>query len=403
MKKQIWLVFVASISTSLFAQTNAPESTSPVATPPPAMTVPAPAAVEPAPAATNAPAKKKIISHKKRKLAAAEAAMVESPVTLVPGPAEVSASNINVRGQAGLKGEVIAHLTAGDTVTVLEQINLHKHKADEPAQWARIAFPTNASVWVNTKYIDAVNKTVLPKRLNLRAGPGENYSIVGLVERGTTVSEILNKGKWAQIEAPTNAYAFVAAMYLKQEALAAAPANAAPPMETGPAPAPQPAETMPAPAPTTVAEAQPVVTEPTNAPVALEMNAAPAAATETNAAPAAAVDTNAPAAAVEQTPPPPRVVTHEGFVRHVTSVIEPTAYELYEPSTDVAIDYLYTTTTNLDLSRYNGLHIIVTGEEGLAARWNETPVLTIQRILVVPDANAVPRFQSVSPNKGHHN
>jgi hypothetical protein len=106
---------------------------------------------------------------------------------------------------------------------------------------------------------------------------------------------------------------------------------------------------------------------------------------------------------VEQGPPPPRIVTHEGYVRHVTSVIEPTAYELYDPNTFTSIDYLYTTTTNLDLSRYNGLHIIVTGEEGLAERWNQTPVLTIQRILVVPgQSNAVPRFQSVSPRTGHH-
>lgn len=96
-------------------------------------------------------------------------------------------------------------------------------------------------------------------------------------------------------------------------------------------------------------------------------------------------------------------MTHEGVVRHVTSVIAPTAYELYDPKTGTTINYLYTTTTNLDLSRYNGLRIIVTGEEGLAERWKDTPVLTIQRILVVPtETNAVPRFQSVSPRTGHH-
>jgi len=393
MKKQIWLVFVATISTSLLAQTNAPESTPPVATPPPAVTVPATTAVAPAPAATNAPAKKKVVPRKKRKLAAAtEAAVAEPPVALVPGQAEVGANNINVRGQASLKGEVITRLARGDAVTVLEQINLPKHKASEPAQWAKIAYPTNASVWVNAKYIDAANKTVLPKKLNLRAGPGENYSIVGLVERGTPVSEILNKGKWMQIEPPTNAYAFVAAMYLKQEALAAAPANAAPPVETAPAPAP--AATMPAPAPTPVAEAQPVVTVPANPPVA----------PETAAAPAVAVETNAAAAPGEQVPPPPRIVTHEGYVRHVTSVIAPTAYELYDPNTFTTVNYLYTTTTNLDLSRYNGLRITVTGEEGLAARWNDTPVLTIHRILVVStDTNAVPKYQSVRPRTGHRN
>ncbi len=41
------------------------------------------------------------------------------------------------------------------------------------------------------------------------------------------------------------------------------------------------------------------------------------------------------------------------------------------------------TTTNLNLARYNGLHITVTGEEGLDPRWQDTPVLTIQKIYVL--------------------
>src|SRR5208282_4983563 len=111
MKKQIWSVFVATISTSLLAQTNAPEMTPSTAAPAPAMTAPAATTAEPAPAVTNAPAKKKIVPRKKRKLSAAKEAMfTEAPVALVPGPAEVGANNINVRGQASLKGEVIAHL-----------------------------------------------------------------------------------------------------------------------------------------------------------------------------------------------------------------------------------------------------------------------------------------------------
>jgi hypothetical protein len=44
---------------------------------------------------------------------------------------------------------------------------------------------------------------------------------------------------------------------------------------------------------------------------------------------------------------------------------------------------LYTTARDLDLGRYKGLRIIVTGEEGLDERWRNTPVLTIQRIQVL--------------------
>jgi hypothetical protein len=67
----------------------------------------------------------------------------------------------------------------------------------------------------------------------------------------------------------------------------------------------------------------------------------------------------------------------------VTSIIAPTAYVLCDAANGREINYLYTTSTNLDVSRYSGMHIVVTGEEGLAERWKETPVLTIQRIEVL--------------------
>ena len=115
MKKQIWLVFVATISTSVLAQTNAPGSSAPIATPAPAATAPATPAVAPAPAVTNAPAKRTFFLRKKRTPSAAkEPTFTEPPVVLMPGPAEVGVNNINVRGQASFKGEVITHLAKGD-------------------------------------------------------------------------------------------------------------------------------------------------------------------------------------------------------------------------------------------------------------------------------------------------
>jgi uncharacterized protein YgiM (DUF1202 family) len=361
MKTNYWLVLGTMIAASAIAQNNTntlPEMPAPV-TSPAAEMAPAPAA------ATNTPTAAPV-KHKQRAAAPAKAVALKEPtVALVAGPAEVTVSNLITRGQAGLKGEIIAHLFKGDTVTVLSQINLDKHAAGEPAQWAKIAYPTNAHVWVNAKYIDAANNVVSARKLNLRAGPGENYNVVGVLERGAPVSQVSTKDAWMKIGAPTNAYAFVAAMYLKQ--VAPAPIAAAP----------APAETEPTPMPTPVPEAQPIVTEPINPPPAV---AAPEP---------AAVDTNVP-------PPPPRVATHEGVVRHVSSLITPTEYELYDPTTDKNVNFLYTTTTNLDLSRYVGMRIIVTGEEGLAARWADIPVLTIQRILVI-DTNAAPKLIYRSP------
>jgi uncharacterized protein YgiM (DUF1202 family) len=339
------------------------------------MVVPAPTLVTPVvETKVTTPAKKSVV--KKKKAPAAKVAapkktiFSEAHATLAAGPAEVVVNHINVRGQAGLKGEVIAHVQKGETVNVISQITLDKHKADEPAQWAKITLPTNVTVWVNTKFIDAATKTVTPKKLNLRGGPGENYSVLGVVEKGTAVTEAGTKGDWTKIEAPANSYAFIAAMYLKQEASGNVPNN--PPAST---------ETPSIPAtPTTVADTAPIVAvAPTTIPAGSDLAVAPPVMQpqviiQTNII--IVTDTNVP-------PPPPRIVTHEGSVRRSVSVVAPTYFELYDPANDRAINYLFSNTTNLNLVRYNGLHINVTGEEGLDARWQATPVLTVQKIYVL--------------------
>ena len=376
------------VATGAVAQNNTnalPPIPAPVIAPTPE---PAAAAAAPAVAPAAEPVKKAAPA-KPRKIK--RAALKEPAVTLLPGAAEVAAENLNVRGQAGLKGEAIAHLKKGDVVAVLSQINLDKHETGEPAQWAKIALPASTKTWIYTRFIDAATKTVTPKKLNLRAGPGENFSVLGVIEHGTAVKEITTKGGWTQIEPPENAYGFVAAMYLKQTASGTTvAANVPPSTETAPMPMPM---AMPAPTPTPVPEAAPIVTEP--APPA------PVAAPPTAAAPEV-VDANA-AAVGDTNPPPPRIVSHEGVVRHVDSIIAPTAYELYDPATGKEINYLHTTAVSLDISRYSGMRIVVTGEEGLAKRWNDTPVLTIQRIVVL-DPNALnngPRLDYRIPKQIH--
>ena len=387
MKTNCWLILGTMLATSAVAQVNTnklPE-------------IPAPATVTLTPvtiaAPTNAVApvtKKKKAAPVVKKKKAVVKKLTEPSATLVAGPATVVSANLNLRGQAGLKGEVVGHLKAGDTVTVISQINLDKHAADEPAQWAKIALPTSSKVWVNSKYVDAATKTVSVKKLNLRAGPGENYSVLGVIEKGAAVTEITNKNDWTQIETPANAFAFAAVMYLKQEPL--------PVVEpTNPTPAVvEPAVVVtPPPTPNTVVDATPIVTQPAVPPTpAVDTNAAVAvtpAVADTNAV-APVVDVNLP-------PPPPRVVTHEGSVRSSTSIVAPTPYELYDNVSGNSINFLYSSTTNLDLSRYDGMQIIVTGEEGLSARWGSTPVMTVQKIFVL-SSNPPPDFKRVASPRG---
>jgi uncharacterized protein YgiM (DUF1202 family) len=290
-------------------------------------------------------------------------------VPLVPGPAIVSANRVNVRGQARLRSEVVTRMTNGEPVMVLEEIQLRRSAADEPSAWAKIVLPEKAHPWVHAGFVDASSKAVTATKLNLRSGPGENYSVLGTLQKGEVVREIQRKGDWIEIEAPATAYAFIAAQYLTQEA----PAVAATPVVE---PQPQPVEVV-TPAETTTVSETPAVamaTEPT--PVQLLPE------TGTLAEPTQPGMEEGPTIEIEEAPLP-RVVQREGIVRGTFSIQAPTQFELISPETRRPINYLYTSSTNLDLSRYKGLHIIVTGEEGLDKRWRNTPVLTIQRIQVL--------------------
>jgi uncharacterized protein YgiM (DUF1202 family) len=244
--------------------------------------------------------------------------------------------------------------------------------------------PQGSAVWVRSSFINETDKTVLPKKLNLRAGPSEDYSVVGVLDRGTVVNELGAKGDWSKIEAPTNAFGFVAARYLDQESAGSTPANP----QTAPEAGLTAANTVPT-ATTTVPEAPsipnqtppPAPSSPASPDNGSTLLPPPIASENTSAA--QTNSTSVPAPEANQLPPPPRIVTHEGYVRDSISIVAPTYFELYDPSTQVAIDYLHSTTTNLNLARYNGFQIIVTGEEGLDSRWKDTPVLNVERIYVV--------------------
>jgi uncharacterized protein YgiM (DUF1202 family) len=373
MKMKFWLMaFGAIVSTSLLAQPTTPATPTAPATDMPAP-VPAPLDATPTITTNTAPAHpttvkkstKKKVAHKAVKKPAKPLAELRT-VPLVAGPATVVANHVNVRTKPSMVGEVVMRMTNGEPVTVIEEITLKHSGPDEPSAWAKIALPSRSAAWVNAKFIDSTNKTVNVKKLNIRGGPGENYGIIGTLQRGDTINEIITQGEWTKIEAPSTGYAFMAAQYLGQQP-AEMPMTAPEMTATNaePMPAPTPVVEAPAVTPGTNDMASPVTTNeipvitPTPTPEVTPTNAAPEELTA------------------------PRVVVHEGLVRGTVSIQAPTPYELIAPDTHEIVNYLFSTSKELDLSRYKGLRIIVTGEESLDQRWPHTPLITIQKIQVV--------------------
>lgn len=387
MKTNCWLIFAVMVSGSLLAQTATNQPAAPAgaaaavpAASEPAVAAPA-AAVKPAPA--KAPAKQTTRKAPVKKAAAKKPTYDLKTVPLAPGPATLVASNVNVRGQAKLKSEIVARLSKPQEVRVIEEIILKNSGADEPSAWARIELPAGIHVWVHKQYIDATTKAVKPRRLNVRSGPGENYSILGRIEKDAVVKEVSTKGDWIQIEAPAGAYAFVAAQYLQQGAAAIEVATTAPTSATEPKTTEVPVTEPPA-TPTTVTEPPVVAPAPGDLPpiVAVAPTNVPTATTEGTNEMATTVESTAPEPEEEL---PPRIVSREGIVRATTSIQAPTRFALVSPDTKRLMNYLYTTSPNLDLQRYKGIRIIVTGEESMDERWGNTPLITLQRIQVVPE------------------
>lgn len=325
-------------------------------------------------------------------------ALVLSALASSAGRAEetttIRANRVNVRGKPTMFSEVITQLKESEAVTILEEIKLAKPKLGEPTNWVKIKMPVNTPVWVNAAYVDPANKTVSSPKLNVRAGPGENFSVVGVLGRGDSVKEIRVVDDWMEIETPESAYGFVAAEYLNKEGGAPAliveapaapgPAPAAPQIEpptvtTLAPPPPIPAQNVPIESvkePEEPAVGQAIEAPPLPAPSAIQQTTTPPP-TETQPLPLPAI-----------APPVPRpadtlirrVVTREGIVRGSGSIQAPTSYELASVENRKTLNFLLSPTTNIVVKTYRGQRVLVTGEEFIDSRWPLTPVLQIETL-----------------------
>lgn len=349
-------------------------------------------------------------------LAAVCAASVALVTAQAAETATVKGDNVNVRGLPSLTGEVVTQVKSGETVTVLEQITVKKPKAGEPAKWVKIQMPANTPVWVNAGFLDT-NNLVVPTKLNLRAGPGENYSVLGRVDKGTPLKPIRNVEGWTEVEGVPSAYAYVAADFLNLPGEKAAEGAA----KTEPEKATEVAKETPkeeAAKPDKAAESKKEVAMPEETAPALPameqvkvedatkiappVDAAPAKPETTPAEPTVPSNTVLPPPPVATPPPsltpppigapvpqmdepaPRRIVVREGVVKGLVSIQAPTYFELRSTETGKLLNYLHPMSTNIVLKKLTGRKVIVTGEEEMDVRWASTPVINVQKLEIAP-------------------
>jgi len=294
---------------------------------------------------------------------------------MAAGPtAIVKADRTNVRAKPAFDGEVLATLKKGDTVEVVGAEAGTGVDGSSPKDWTKVALPPQVAVWVYGPLVDGATKTVKGKSLNLRAGPGRNYSEIGLLPHGATVAVVRETDGWLQIEPPAGTYAFVASNLIERKD-GEAPAVAT----TEKAPTAHPA--VAAPTPIVPAEVPEVKTAPVPPAVRLSVPAepvAPASATVAETATATAPAAPLPAVPVLADSAPRRVL-REGILRRSWNANSPGNFELRSTRGEGTLDFLVNEDPSIDLAKFKGKQVFVTGEEWRDARW-KLPVLKVKTI-----------------------
>ncbi len=189
--------------------------------------------------------------------------------------AVVNGDHLNVRSRPSLSGEVVTQLARGQVVAVLDEGVRPAGSTNAFGEWVRIALPPTVSVWIAAEFVDTTANTIKAKRLNVRAGPGEAYGVLGTLSEGTAVRKIGENKTWWEIETPAGLSAFVAGEYLQKAV--APPASPAPaPEPLAATPIPGPTNSVPSQAESTNASVQPAPPQPeptASAPVAAETTA----------------------------------------------------------------------------------------------------------------------------------
>jgi len=246
----------------------------------------------------------------------------------VRGPAaDVSATiagdRVNLRARPTLQAEVVGQVNDGDRIVVRSFSN----------EWVEVAPPAGIEFCVHRDFVK--DGRVQVSKLQVRAGPGINYSKVGMMVKGDAVKVIGEFGEWLKIAPPPGCSLWVTRSMVKLP-------------EPKPVVAAKPAVVAAATSAVVVAAGPKPVAVPPSVPPAVPAPVRPAV--PAPVAPPPAVASAAPAAAVAYTPDDLRlapvdnqgaVVMREGRVRTTVLVLgRPSRYHLVDEAGGETVCYL---------------------------------------------------------------
>jgi SH3-like domain-containing protein len=158
-----------------------------------------------------------------------------------PVTARIVGDRVNLRARPDRNAEVVGQVTGRDVLTV-------RSIQDD---WVEVTPPPSIELWVHQDFIQDGKSTV--EKLNVRAGPGINYNVVGSLAKGEAVTTKGTFNDWIRIAPMASASLWVNKEYVEL-VLPARKSAPAPMVATTPPPRPKPMVTPPPPVSSTPAK-----------------------------------------------------------------------------------------------------------------------------------------------------
>ncbi len=159
--------------------------------------------------------------------------------------AVVTANNLNVRTGPGVSHPRITQITR-DTVW---------HVIGQQSGWSRIVLTNGTTGWVSESFVihrdvPAQQARVNANALNVRTGPGLNFSRIAIAYNGVVLPVVVERNGWMQVRLPSGRYGWVSGNFVtlsntstQTQATPQPTQPAQPTQPTQPDPIPQPSPT----------------------------------------------------------------------------------------------------------------------------------------------------------------
>ncbi len=115
-------------------------------------------------------------------------------------PVRVTADNVNLRAKPSLENsEVLGQVHYDDRLVAFEM----------GEEWVEVAAPATIDLWISQDYVQIPDHIIGARRVNVRAGPSINYTVVDTLERGTPIESRGELSGWMKIAPPPTTHVWI--------------------------------------------------------------------------------------------------------------------------------------------------------------------------------------------------